>query len=95
MGYVDPEKERGEGRAQTQVRIQRLYIEIQEELFGPDFRTQAVRASPAAELEQPPTPGEGVEPAHAGVEEFAISTPPPIGQRAQPMALMDVEASPD
>eukprot|EP00973_Karenia_brevis_P091968 12410090-Karenia_brevis.AAC.1 len=53
--------EQGEGRAQTQVRIQRLYIEIQEELFGPDFRTQAVRASPAAVADQPPNPGEGVE----------------------------------
>eukprot|EP00973_Karenia_brevis_P001838 251006-Karenia_brevis.AAC.1 len=30
LGYVDPEKEQGEGRIQTQMRIQRLYIEIQQ-----------------------------------------------------------------
>eukprot|EP00973_Karenia_brevis_P064262 8929470-Karenia_brevis.AAC.1 len=53
LGYEDPEKEVGESRARTQMRVQRLYMEIQEELFGPDFRTQAVRASPAAGAERP------------------------------------------
>eukprot|EP00973_Karenia_brevis_P066034 9178180-Karenia_brevis.AAC.1 len=60
MGYVDLEEKR-EGRAQIQVRIQRLHIEIQGELFGSDFRTQAVRASPAVAADQPLNPGEGVE----------------------------------
>eukprot|EP00973_Karenia_brevis_P018395 2522472-Karenia_brevis.AAC.1 len=58
-----------------QVRIQRLYMEIQEELFGPDFRTQAVRASPAAGAGQPV--GAGGVALSAAAEEFAISTPPP------------------
>eukprot|EP00973_Karenia_brevis_P025550 3526684-Karenia_brevis.AAC.1 len=30
MGYEDPEKEPREGRIQTQMRIQRLFVEIQE-----------------------------------------------------------------
>eukprot|EP00973_Karenia_brevis_P059008 8216196-Karenia_brevis.AAC.1 len=62
-----------------QARIQRLYMEIQEELFGPDFRTLAVRASPAAGAEQPI--GAGAVALSAPAEQFAISTPPPNGLR--------------
>eukprot|EP00973_Karenia_brevis_P018612 2552132-Karenia_brevis.AAC.1 len=60
-----------------QVRIQRQYMEIQEELFGPDFRTQAVRSGAAAGSGQPV--GAGTVAVSGPAEQFTINTPPANG----------------
>eukprot|EP00973_Karenia_brevis_P083084 11518622-Karenia_brevis.AAC.1 len=55
-------------------------MEIQEELFGPDLRTLAVRANPSAGAGRPT--GTGGAALSAGVDEYTISTPPPAGPLA-------------
>eukprot|EP00973_Karenia_brevis_P040554 5608761-Karenia_brevis.AAC.1 len=68
-------------------------MEIQEELFGPDFRTQAVRPSPGAGVGQPV--GAGAVALSGPAEQFAINTPPPNGVQSIPLALEDASDSPE